>query len=62
MATAKVALLSVLAQLSPTPQRPCLVQAKVHGSRNPWFWFQGSGPDEYAAIRKQMILQLTETR
>ena len=62
MATAKVALLSIRAQLSPTLPQPCLVQVKVHSSRNLWFWLQGRGPDEYAATRKQMILQRTETR
>jgi len=54
MATAKVALLST--PLNQVP--PCLVQAKVH----PWFWFQGRGAREYADIRKQIILQRTETR
>jgi hypothetical protein len=62
MATAKVALLSIRAQSSPTPQQSCLVQAQVHSSRNPWFWFQGRRADEYAAIRRQMLLEWIETR
>lgn len=62
MAIAKVALLSTGAQSSSTPQQPFLVQAKVHSSRNPRFWLQGCRAIEYPSIKKQMILERTETR